>query len=42
MKRHYSPTLTLLRPIIVKDKTSGNFTAGETITGFNSSSTPII
>ena len=36
-----SPTLTLPSTIIVKDKTSGNFTASETITGFDTSSTAI-
>jgi len=35
-----SPTLSLPSTIIVKDK-SGNFTSGETITGFDSSSTAI-
>jgi len=36
-----SPTMSLPSTIIVKDKTAGNFTDGETITGFDSSSTAI-
>ena len=36
-----SPTMSLPSTIIIKDKTSGNFTDGETITGFDSSSTAI-
>ena len=36
-----SPTMSLPSTIIVKDKTVGNFTDGETITGFDSSSTAI-
>ena len=36
-----SPTLSLPSSIIIKDKTSGSFTEGESITGFDSSSTAI-
>ena len=36
-----SPTMSLPSTIIVKDKTASNFTDGETITGFDSSSTAI-
>jgi len=36
-----SPTLSLPSTIIIKDKTAGTFTDGETITGFSSSSTAI-
>ena len=36
-----SPTLSLPSSIIIKDKTSGSFTEGEFITGFDSSSTAI-
>ncbi len=36
-----SPTLNLPSTIIVKDKTAGNFTEGESITGFDASSTAI-
>ena len=36
-----SPTLNLPSTIIVKDKSAGNFTEGESITGFDASSTAI-
>jgi hypothetical protein len=36
-----SPTLSLPSTIIIKDKTAGNYTEGESITGFDSSSTAI-
>ena len=36
-----SPTLSLPSSIIIKDKSSGSFTEGESITGFDSSSTAI-
>ena len=35
------PTLSLPSTIIIKDKTAGNFTEGESITGFDASSTAI-
>tara|TARA_A100001011_G_scaffold18666_1_gene19196 strand:+ start:1815 stop:4406 length:2592 start_codon:yes stop_codon:yes gene_type:complete len=36
-----SPTMSLPSTIILKDKTAGNFTEGESITGFDASSTAI-
>ena len=36
-----SPTMSLPSTIIIKDKSAGNFTDGESITGFDSSSTAI-
>ena len=36
-----SPTMSLPSAIILKDKTAGNFTEGESITGFDASSTAI-
>ena len=36
-----SPTMSLPSTIIIKDKTAGNFTDGESITGFDASSTAI-
>ena len=36
-----SPTISLPSSIIVKDKSAGNFTTGESITGFDASSTAI-